>query len=180
MSDILKKMQEIDENGIEKNDTFLDKSIEGYKKFYDIFKPFTSTAEEQPFSSDLDKFNNDCLEFISYIRQCISNGEIYVLYLLRKGNAIHYGRYDHGIKIDKSIIDMISDKDLRNIYELMQNEFSTDFVDGYKHTFGEGWSLNPTIGENVMIDINSNSPNDINWFYEESHKEQKSDYLRKK
>lgn len=174
MSDIFKKMHE---NGVEETDAFLNKSIEDYKKFYNSFN---SSAENQAFSSDLNKFNNDCLKFISYIRQCFSNEEIYVLYLLRKGNILHYGMYDCGIQTDKGVIEMTSDEDLRNLYELMQNEFSSDFVDGCKHTIGEGWSLNPTIGGNVMIDINSSSPNDRNWFYEESHKEQKEDLPKKK
>ncbi len=179
MSDILKKIQKIDEKEIDSNDGFIDKCIEDFQKF-NMLHSFDSNEENKSFNSDFDKFANDCLEFINYIKQCIENNEVSSLYILRKGNAIHYGKYDYGIKKDQSIIEMISDEDLKKLYELMQHEFSSDFVGGWKHTFGEGWSLKPTIGENVIIDINSSSPSDRDWFYEESHKEQKSELPKKK
>ena len=75
---------------------------------------------------------------------------------------------------------MISNEDLKKLYELLQNEFSSNFVDGWKHTFGKGWSLNPTIGENIIMDINSDIYSDSSWFYAESHKEQQSELPNKR
>ncbi len=183
MGDIFKKMQEIDEKGVERNDPFLDKCIEDYKKVNDMTKSIFSDRTDMSFSGDLNKFNEACVEFINFIKQCVDNvddNKVYVLYMLRNGNSIDYGKYEHGIRRKKDTIEMISNEDLRKLYELLQAEFASDFTDGWKHTFGEGWSLNPTIGENVMIDINSYNSYDKNWFYEESYKEQKSDSPKKR
>ncbi len=162
------------------SDDSLDINLESYKMFLNELKTLRTGEEEKSFSCDLNKFNDDCSKFIMYIRQCIENNEISILYMLRTKNTIHYGKYDQGIKYDKDVIEMISDEDLKKLYELMQNEFSSNFAPGCKHTFGEGWSLNPIIGENVMIEIDSSSPNDRNWFYEESHKKDENNLVKKK
>ncbi len=180
MSDFLKRIQEIDEKGIDSNDTFLDKSLEEYKEITNILKSFNSSIQNESFSGDLNKFNKDCSEFIEYIKKCGESSEISVLYMLRMENVIHYGKFNHGVRMDKNAIEMMGDEDLRKLYLLVQSEFVSDFVDGYKHTIGEGWSLNPTIGENVMIDISSDNSSDKNWFYEESHKEQKKQIIKEK
>lgn len=181
MGDIFKKMQEIDEKGIDKNDSFIDKSLEDYKKVNDMIKSILPDKINSTFSSDLNIFNEACTKFINYIKQCVENpNEVYVLYMLRNDNSIDYGRYKQGIRRKKDTIEMISNEDLRKLYELLQAEFASNFQDGCKHTFGEGWSLNPTIGENVMIDISSSNSYDKNWFYEELYKEQKSDSPKKR
>lgn len=147
----------------------------------DIYKSILSDKTNSTFSSDLNTFSQACTKFINYIKQCVENpNELYVLYMLRNDNSIDYGRYKQGIRRKKDTIEMISNEDLRKLYELLQAEFASHFIDGCKHTFGEGWSLNPTIGENVVIDINSYNSYDKNWFYEESHKEQKSDSPKKR
>ncbi len=71
---------------------------------------------------------------------------------------------------------MISDEDLRLLYELIKKRFSSGFKLSFKHTFGEGWTLNPIINEKVMIDINSDNVYDRKWFYEESHIDQRNDF----
>lgn len=130
----------------------------------------------EKFSKDLSKFNQDCIKLIEFIKQCAENSnDAYFLYLLRNQNFISYGRFEQGIRKKINIIQMVSNEDLKKIYNLLQTEFASDFIDGYKHTFGEGWSLNPTIGKNIMIDINSDNTFDSNWFYEEVHKDKKSD-----
>ena len=157
MGDIFKKMQEIDEKGIDKNDSFIDKSLEAYKKLNDMVKSIIPDKTNSTFSSDLNIFNEACTKFINYIKQCVENpNEVYVLYMLRNDNSIDYGRYKQGIR-KKDTIEMISNEDLKKLYELLQTEFASNFKDGCTHTFGKGWSLNPIIGENVMIDINSNN-----------------------
>ncbi len=186
-ADIFKKVQEIDEKGIDKNDPvvpFLNKSFEDYKKAIDMIKSMVPDVADEAnsiFSSDLDIFNEACTKFINYIKQCVENtNELYVLYMLRNGNLIDYGRCEQGTRITSDTIKMVSNEDLRKIYILLQQEFSSNFKDGCKHTSGEGWSLNPIIGKNVMIDINSYDSYDKNWFYEELHKEQKSDSPKKR
>ena len=77
---------------------------------------------------------------------------------------------NHGVRMDKSVIEMTNNQDLRKMYKLMQIEFASEFDEIYKHTFGEGWSLCPIIGENVVIEIDSDNSMDKNWFYEQSHK----------
>lgn len=185
--DTFKKVQEIDEKGIDKNDPvvpFLNECFKDYKKAADMIKsmfPDVSDEANRTFSNDLDIFNESCTKFINYIKQCVENtSELYVLYILRNGNLIDYGRCEQGTRITSDTIKMVSNEDLRKLYILLQQEFSSNFKDGCKHTFGEGWSLNPIIGENVMIDINSYNSYDKNWFYEESHKEQKSDSPKKR
>ena len=162
MSDI-KKVHEIDRNSIS-----------------NMLESLSITKNNAAYSTDINRFNDDCLKFINYIKECISDGNFYVLYMLREENIIVYGKYNHGRKIDKHTIEMIGNEDLKKLYELLQSKFPSDFVDGCKHTFGQGWSLNPTIGENIIIDINSDVNSDMNWFYEEVHKEQKSELSKKK
>lgn len=180
MDDISRKIKKIDEKDID-NDciAFLDRIIEDYKVFDDMLKSVTTNTRNNSFSNDSDKFVSDCVSLIEYIKSCIENEKFSILYMIRQGNVIEYGQKNHGVKIDKYIINMISDNNLILIYKLLQREFSSQFCDGYKHTFGIGYSLNPTIGDNVVIDVDSDNVNDRNWFYEESHKEQKSKMSKK-
>ena len=180
MSDISKKIQEIDNKGIEKDDAFLDKTLEDYKKMADMLKVFSTSEEKITFSDNLEKFNEECSLFINYIRQYTQNDEITALYILRQENIIQYGKYAYGIKADNHSIEMISNEDLKKLYELLQNEFSSSFVYGCIHTFGQGWSLKPMLGKNVTIDINSDNSSDRNWFYEETHKDRNNESSKKK
>lgn len=180
MDEILKKVQKIDEKGINDNDLSLDKSIEDYKKIINTMKSFNETEDNITYSTNIEKFNYDCLSFIEYVKKCIIDDDFYLLYMLREENIIIYGKYEHGMKKDRHTIEMVSNDDLKKLYQLLQSEFSTDFYHGCKHTFGEGWSLNPTIGENVMIEINSDINSDRNWIYEESHNEQGIELKSKK
>ena len=179
--DTFKKVQEIDEKDIDKNDPvvpFLNECFEDYKKAADMIKSmFPDVADETNsiFSSDLDIFNEACTKFINYIKQCVENPtEIYVLYIFRKGNLIDYGRCEQSTNNTGDTIKMVSNEDLRELYRLLQQEFSSNFNAGFKHTFGEFWSLIPIIGENVMINISSDNKFDLDWFYEEAHKKQES------
>jgi len=179
MDNIVKKTLEIDDEIIENDNDFLDKCIDDYRKISDMLKAYGTGEEQITFSKNIEKFNENCLVFLNYIKQCTQSDNICTLYMLRQENIIQYGKYDHGIKTDNHIIEMVSNDDLKNIYELLQNEFTSDFVEGWKHSFGKGWSLSPTIRENVKIIINSNNPSDSNWFYEESHKEHNNESPRK-
>ena len=178
--DTFKKVQEIDKKGIDKNDpvvTFLKEYSEEYKKAVEMFKSMYPDGDENNniFSSDLVTFNEECTKLINYIKQCVENPtEIYVLYIFRKGNLIDYGRCEQSTNNTGDTIKMVSNEDLRELYRLLQQEFSSSFNAGFKHTFGEFWSLIPIIGENVMINISSDNKFDLDWFYEEAHKKQES------
>ena len=178
MSD--KKVEKIDENSINNTNSFMDKIKKNYEELSDMLKSLDITKDNTNYSTNINKFNDDCSKFIKYIKEYINDDDFYVLYMLRNGNIIMYGKYNHGKKIDKHIIEMVSNDDLKNIYELLQSEFASEFIEGCKHTFTEEWSLNPAIGENIIIDIDSDMDSDIKWFYEESHKEQKSEESKKK
>ena len=118
MGDIFEKMHETDEKGIDKNDSFIDKSLEDHKKVEDMIKSILPDKTDSTFSSDLNIFSQACTKFINYIKQCVENpDEVYVLYMLRDDNSIDYGRYKQCIKKKKDTIEMISNEDLRNIIE---------------------------------------------------------------
>ena len=176
MSDIKK----INENDTNNSSSFIDKTKKEYEELSNMLESLKIDEDNIKYSTDINKFNSDCLEFIEYIKTCINDDSFHILYMLRRKNIITYGEYGNGRKIDKNTIEMISNEDLKKLYELLQNEFSSNFVDGWKHTFGKGWSLNPTIGENIIMDINSDIYSDSSWFYAESHKEQQSELPNKR
>lgn len=187
MSDIFKIVQGIDKKGIDDKDDFLNKCIDEWmeedKKISETLKSSWTSKQQDTYSSDINKFNKECIEFIEfieYIKQCSEESELSILYMLRQGNTIHYGKNNHGVRIDKSVIEITNNQDLRKMYELMQIEFASDFKDNYKHTYGEGWSLCPIIGEHVVIEIDSDNPMDKNWFYEQSHKAPDEKFPKKK
>lgn len=92
--------------------------------------------------------------------------------MVREGSTIHYEKYDHGIKICAGVFDMVSEEDLGKIYELIQEEILSDFI--------EGCSLNQTIDKNVMIDMNITSFSNSDWVYEKKHKEYKISFPLKR
>lgn len=134
-------------------------------------KSFNFQTKEEEYSSDREKYKEDVKRFIDYVKICTLSKEVSILYLERHRNKISYGKMKKGLKTGNSIIDMISDADLQNIYQLLKMEFASSFQKGSKHTFGIGWSLLPVIGENVMIDIQSDANYDSKWIYEEKNTE---------
>lgn len=92
--------------------------------------------------------------------------------MVREGSTIRYGKYKHGIKSDAGVLEMVSEEDLRRLYELIQQKFLSDFF--------EGSSLNPSIDKNVMIDMNVTSSSDGDWGYEKTHKEYKISFPPKR
>ena len=97
--------------------------------------------------------------FLKYIKSRVEADEISILYITRENDYIHYGK-----------IKMTDENSLKTLYELLKTEFSSLFSYGSKHTFGMGWSLYPTISDNILIEIESNSSADEIWFYEEVQK----------
>ncbi len=108
--------------------------------------------------------------FLKYIKSRVEADEISILYITRENDYIHYGKINHGVREDVGNIKMTDENSLKTLYELLKTEFSSLFSYGSKHTFGMGWSLYPTISDNILIEIESNSSADEIWFYEEVQK----------
>ena len=120
----------------------------------------------------IDKFYNEFFILINYIIECVRTDKINVVYISREGNLIKYGQYDNDWKIEKNTIDMISDEDLKKLYNFLKNVFADDFIDGYKHVLGKGWSLYPMVCNKILLEISSDNYNDLNWIIEEIENEQ--------
>lgn len=163
-------MGDLFDKKLEKKDPFLDKCLDSYREISDMLKKICVSEDEFSFSTDLDKFDKECSVFLNYIHQVVAEGEFAALYLSRNANIIQYGKFSNGIRSNSHTIEMVSANDLKRIYDLLHASFLDSFDEGFKHTFGEGWSLLPVICEKVVIDISSSNSNDRNWFYTESHK----------
>lgn len=162
------------------NENNINKSKKSYEELSNMLKSLNTINDNINYSTDINKFNNDCSKLIKFIKETISDNNFHALYIQRKKNIIIYGKYIQGIKANMDIIEMISNEDLKNIYELLKIEFLPYFVSGCKHTFAVGWSLRPKIGENIIINIYSDIPSDSNWFYEEALKEINQNHQRTK
>lgn len=138
-----------------------------YKSNNQDSKTQQTTVHQDEFSDDLESYKEDVQRFIDYVKFCTFLEDFTYIFLERRESKIIYGKMQKGIKTDKCIINMVSAADLQEIYHLLKIEFASDFHKGSKHTFGMGWTLLPTIGENVIIDIDSDNHEDRNWFYEE-------------
>ena len=118
------------------------------------------------YSTDVYKFENECLKFLNYVKKYANDENFYVLYIFRDKNIIIYVKYDHGTKDDKHEITLISNDDLKKMYEILKREFESDFIESYMHTFSQGYSLMARIGDSTAICIDSNVESDRNWFYD--------------
>lgn len=127
----------------------------------------TETEETESYSSDTEKYKKEVELFIEYVKCCTFQEEATFLYLERHKNQIKYGKMKLGSRVDTHIIDMISAIDLQEIYQQLKMEFPSSFKKRAKRTFVIGWQLLPMIGENVMIEINSDNKKDKKWFSEE-------------
>lgn len=161
------------------NENNINKSKKSYEELSNMLKSLNTINDNINYSTDINKFNNDCSKLIKFIKETISDNNFHALYIQRKKNIIIYGKYIQGIKANMDIIEMISNEDLKNIYELLKNEFLPYFTSEW-NTLGTGYSLSPKIGENIMISICSDIPSDSNWFYEEALKEINKNHQRTK
>ena len=76
---------------------------------------------------------------------------------------------NEGIPLDRYEITMTRCDNLKEIYETLKVSFGPDFAFGDKHEMFGGWSLLPTIGDNIMLEFNSDNQVDRNWIYDEIH-----------
>lgn len=122
------------------------------------------------FSDDVNKFNEDVNNFINYVKQNISDKNIGFMFLERNDNIISYGKKYKGIVVERIAIDMISNDDLRNIYELIKKEFNSSYDLYFKNDFLYGWQLGISINDELNIDFDSSSSYDNLWIREEREK----------
>lgn len=115
----------------------------------------------------VEEFNKECAKFIKYVKDCVEADEISILYLTRIDNVIKYIKKQVGKVVDEHIINMVTEEDLKKIYQLLKTEFSYAFDVGPTHTFGKGWSLTSIVGDHVMIITDSENDYDKEWIYEE-------------
>ena len=164
--EILNNKEELDKKEI--NKSYLELLLEENKEMYKFGKDYESAKRKEiTFSNDTKKFSEEIDKLIVLIRECLTKKDFSVLYIDRINNFINFGIYKQGFKHLISSIEMISENDLHNIYELLKKEFFSDFTFNFKHTFGYGWTLIPSIADKVLIEIDSDNLKDRNWFNDE-------------
>ena len=107
------------------------KNSEGVDDIFGTFLKYIEKDDEKEkgltFSNDIRKFNDDINNFVKYVRENISDENIGFMFSERKDNVIRYGKKYKGIRVETIDIDMISNDDLKNIYELLKNEFNSSY-----------------------------------------------------
>lgn len=129
----------------------------------------TNVHTEQTFSTDYDKYNEQVENFLDYIAMIKEVEDFAVIRVKRINNVIRYSRYKQGMPVDRNEITMVSSVDLRALYETLKISYGAEFVPGSKHEMMRGWSLLPTIGEKIMLEIDSDNLEDKKWIYNEAH-----------
>lgn len=124
---------------------------------------------EQIFSTDYEKYNEQVKNFLDYIAIIKEIEDFAVIKVKRTNNVIRYSRYKEGLPVYRNEIAMMSSKDLRALYETLKISYGAEFVPGSKHEMMRGWSLLPTIGEKIILEIDSDDLEDENWIYNETH-----------
>ena len=129
----------------------------------------TNVHTEQAFSTDYDKYNEQVKNFLDYVALTKEVSDFAFISVKRINNVIRYSRYKQGLPVDRNEITMVSSGDLRALYETLKISYGAEFVPGSKHEMMHGWSLLPTIGEKIMLEIDSDDLEDRNWIYKETH-----------
>lgn len=128
------------------------------------------------FSKDLDKFNEDCQGLFSLLKGCLNAEEkISWINIERKNNLIYYQKNNQY----KNTIEMMTNDDLRKIYDLIESRYSSRFETGFTFGFRGEYILNPIIGGNVMLEISSDTQHDIEWFFEKINYDKNDDIPKK-
>ena len=170
--DVFKRAIDLDRKNMDHEGIFLDRIINSYNQLREMNEDILKENDSNSFSSDLNKFVAECSELFDFILKCSSaeGDENQVLSVYRNGNSINYGEKEQTGLVSKGIIEMTSDDDQKKIYDLLQTKFMSKISLGARQIFGGGWALCPIINDRIVINIESNNPNDQKWFYEESHK----------
>lgn len=130
---------------------------------------FLEGNREITYSTDYDKYDEEVKDFMDYVALTKESEEFAFICVRRDDNTIRYYKMREGSPIDMHSITMTGNDNLKEIYESLKVAYGPEFKHGHKHEMINGWSLLPVIGDNVIIDIDSNEPTDKNWIYEEVH-----------
>ena len=114
------------------------------------------------FSKDENKFNEQCKKLFNLINEGLIDEKIVGIFLKREDNLIYF----NGVQQDKNTIEMISNDDLKKIYELMKSIYGKNILTGYEHDFYHKFALSITIEENIFLLISSDDAYDQEWFKE--------------
>ena len=112
------------------------------------------------YSINIEKFNDDCRTFIDYVKQLIEKGDSHSICLSRMHNIIKY----YG-KEKNNTIEMVSTNDLRNLYEMLKNEFSSNFEEYFVHDIMGKCSVFILINNKISVEITSSDFDDKQWLY---------------
>lgn len=145
-----------------------------HEMFYGVdFSDYAQGAsEEAAFSDDEVEYDEQLKHFIDFVTLNKEFGDSTFIRVKREGNIISYSRLQAGIELDNHKIIMTKSDNLKEIYGLLKTTFGPDFVYGNKHEMFGGWSLLPSIGDKLMVEITSDDPADSEWIYNEIHNRQ--------
>lgn len=128
-----------------------------------------SIRQEETFSDDEVKYAEQFKFFLEFLTINKEFGDSTLVRIKREGNVISYSRLNQGIALDRHEITMTKSDNLKELYETIKETFGSEFVFGSKHEMIEGWSLLPTIGGKLMLEISSDNLDDRNWISKEIH-----------
>lgn len=127
------------------------------------------SSQEETFSDDEVQYDEQLKQFLEYITLNKEFGDFTYIRIKREGNIISYSRLNQGFALDNHKIIMTKSDNLQELYKMLKVTFGPDFVFGSKHEMMGGWSLLPSIGSKLMLEISSDDYNDRNWIYDEIH-----------
>lgn len=126
-------------------------------------------SQEETFSDDVVQYDEQLKYFLEYITLNKEFGDFTYIRIKREGNIISYSRLNKGLALDNHKIIMTKSDNLQELYRMLKVTFGPDFVFGSKHEMIEGWSLLPSIGSKIMLEISSDDSEDNKWIYDEIH-----------
>ncbi len=128
-----------------------------------------NAIEEIADSTDYVEYSEQMKDFMDYVAITKEIEEIAFIKVTRIGNVIGYGRLKEGSQVDHHEIKMSNEASLKELYETLKITYGPEFCPGSKHEMMGGWSILPTIGDNIMLEISSKEATDSEWIYEEIH-----------
>lgn len=126
-------------------------------------------SQEETFSDDEVQYDEQLKEFLEYITLNKEFGDLTYIRIKREGNIISYSRLTMGFALDDHKIIMTKSDNLYELYRMLKVTFGPDFVFGSKHEMMGGWSLLPSIGSKLILEISSDDLEDNKWIYDEIH-----------
>lgn len=112
------------EGNREANSTYL-QSL--HERFHSIdFGKVPNMPEQQKYSSDYDKYNEQVQNFLDYVALTKEVSDFAFISVKRINNVIRYSRYKQGLPVDRNEITMVSSGDLRALYETLKISYGAN------------------------------------------------------